>query len=104
MVGFFTTNLHLFAAGCAPPGFFGLPSWYSYLQLQENPLTHTCDVVNFAVPGGFLLIYGAIQYITSQGEPEKTAKAQSTIIDALIGLVIALISVGVVSFLGKQLG
>lgn len=52
---------------------------------------------------GFVIV-GAIQYITSQGEPEKTAQAQSTIINALIGLAIAVISVAFVSFAGHRLG
>jgi Type IV secretion system pilin len=121
-----TVSFPALAAGCgAQPGFFGIPTWYSYLQLQENPVTNTCDVVNFHVPGSFLLvalalldialhiaglvaiafvIYGGFQYVTSQGEPDKTSRARNTIIDALIGLVITFISVGLVAFLGNRLG
>lgn len=50
------------------------------------------------------VIYGAIMYVTSQGSPDQTAKAQSTIINALIGLAIAIIAVAFVSFLGNRLG
>lgn len=121
------SNSHLFAAGCGTPGFFGFPRWYSYLQLQVNPLTHACDIVpgSFHVPGSFVLvalalldialrlaglvtigfvIYGGIQYILSQGQPEKTAAAQSTVINALAGLAISLVAVALVSFLGSKLG
>ncbi len=52
---------------------------------------------------GFI-IYGGIQYMTSQGSPDDTKRAQQTIINALIGLVIALVAIGLVSFLGTQLG
>jgi hypothetical protein len=52
---------------------------------------------------GFVL-YGAIQYIASQGSPEATAKAQGTIINALIGMAIAVVSIAFVSFLGNKLG
>lgn len=52
---------------------------------------------------GFVL-YGSIRYITSQGNPENTASAQSTIINALVGLVIAIIAIGFVSFISSQLG
>jgi len=50
------------------------------------------------------VVYGAIQFIASQGNPEQTARAQSTVINALIGLAIAIISVAFVSFLGNRLG
>ena len=52
---------------------------------------------------GFVIV-GAVQYITSQGEPDKTAQAQSTIINALIGLAIAVVAVAFVSFVGFRLG
>ena len=51
----------------------------------------------------YVLISG-IQYIISQGKPEDTAKAQSTLINAFIGLVIALVAVAFVSFLGNKIG
>jgi hypothetical protein len=50
------------------------------------------------------VIYGGILYMTSQGSPDMTKKAQQTIINALIGLGIALIAVAMVSFIGNQLG
>jgi hypothetical protein len=50
------------------------------------------------------VIYGAIRYILSQGSPEETAKAQSTIVNALIGLALAMLAVGIVSFVGGKLG
>jgi len=49
------------------------------------------------------VIYGAIQYIASQGNPEHTARAQSTVLNALIGLAIAMVAVVFVSFLGNSL-
>lgn len=121
--------LQTFAAGCDKPEFFGLKPWYYYLQLQQDPNTGQCEVINFVLfePGknsSFLLIalvivddllrvaamvavgfliWGGIQYVTSQGSPDATGKAQNTIINALVGLVIALISAGFVSFLGNRL-
>ena len=50
------------------------------------------------------VIWGGIQYITSEGQPDKTKDAQQTIINALIGLVIAIISVSVISFIGNRIG
>ena len=51
---------------------------------------------------GFV-IYGAIQYITSDGAPDKTKEAQQTIINALVGLVIALIATTAVAFIGRTI-
>lgn len=111
-----------FAAGqCTDKTFLGLVPWYHYLNLNSS-----CDVTNFNLLGthsGVLLIllavvddllriagivavafviYGGIRYITSQGSPDETGKAQSTIMNALIGLAIAIIAVGVVSFIGNK--
>lgn len=105
--------------------FLGLKPWYHYLKLNTN-----CDITGFrifptdtsssdiplvalAVVDDLLriaglaalifVLYGAVRYIASQGNPEETAKAQSTIINALIGLAIATVAVGVVSFLGNKI-
>ncbi len=114
-----------FAACSNNTSLFGIPSWYSYLQVQENSVTKTCDVVNFQVPGSFLnvglaildmvlhlaaivavgyVIYGGILLVMSRGEPDKAAQGRQTIINALVGLVITLIAVGFVGFLGSKLG
>ncbi len=50
------------------------------------------------------VMYGGVRYITSQGEPEHTKAALSTIINALIGLAIAIVGATVMSFVGKKLG
>jgi len=105
-------------------GFLGLDPWYQYLNLDQT----TCEIKNFnimppdsdiplvllalandllriagLVAVGFVIV-GAIQLITSQGNPDDAANAQSTIINALVGLVIAIVAVAFVSFLGSKLG
>jgi hypothetical protein len=111
--------LRMVGAACRH-GFFGLPSWYEYLTLNPK----TCDIVRFKVPGDLILIglalvdmllhiaglaavvfviYGGIQYTTSQGSPDATAKAQNTIVNALIGLALAVVAIAFVSFLGKRI-
>jgi hypothetical protein len=120
-----THLITFFAADCSK-AFFGLKPWFEYLNLNNK-----CEIVNFNIlPGhghpsdvplillavvddllriagivavGFV-IYGAFQYVGSQGSPEAAAKAQTTIINALIGLAIAVISVATVSFIGHRLG
>lgn len=63
------------------------------------------DLVRVAglVAVGFI-IFGGIQYTTSQGSPDATKKAQQTIINALIGVVIAVLASGIVEFIGNKLG
>jgi hypothetical protein len=100
--------------------FFGLPAWFKYLQLDSQ-----CQVDKFNVPGDlvlvalalvdvllrlaglaaiFFIVYGGIQYTTSQGNPDATAKAQNTIVNALIGLALSVVAVAGVSFLANRLG
>lgn len=114
--------LKLFAANC-DPSFFGIPSWYHYLY-KAGKLSGTCAVNNtFKLPGDLLLvgfgvldillrlagliavgfiIYGGIQYVTSEGSPDKTKHAQGTIINALVGMVIAIMAAGAINFIGTQ--
>ena len=110
---------------CQEPSFFGLVPWYHYLNVDNRcniksftflkagesgdiPLVLLAvvdDLLRIAglVAVGFV-IYAGIQYITSQGEPDKTAKAQSAIINALVGLAVSIVAVGVVTYIGGRLG
>ena len=113
--------------------FFGLPVWYKYINTSAGP-NRTCDFSGFSFftkPGGafdpsniFLIllailddllvlagvvavgfvIYGAVQFMVGQGEPERMKKAQGTIPNAVIGLVIAIVAAALVNFLGTSLG
>jgi hypothetical protein len=49
-----------------------------------------------------MMIYGGIEFITSQGEPEQTKRARETAINALIGLVIAIVAATLVTFIAGQ--
>jgi hypothetical protein len=49
-----------------------------------------------------MIIVGALRYITSDGDPGKASTARMTVIYALVGLVIAVMSYGIVNFvIGK---
>lgn len=115
------------AAPCGSTTFLGLLPWYQYLQLSRDA-SGVCQVTNFHLLGAnsslllillvliddllriaglvavIFVIVGGIKYITSQGEPGAIAKALNTIINALLGLAIALIAIQFVSFLGNQFG
>ena len=115
--------LKTFAVGCSGGSFFGFPTWYKYLNLTT--VNGTCNFSNFKFwpPDNFLLIllaildillyvsgiiavifviYGGTQYVLSQGNPDNTKKAQSTVINALVGLVICILAATIVNFIGTQ--
>lgn len=101
---------------------FGIPTWYKYLSGVEE--TGGKCAVSFNFPGDIMLIaaaiieillriaalvavgfvlYGGVQYIMSQGEPDRLTAARSTIINALIGLAIAVVSIAVVVYVAGRL-
>lgn len=116
-----TALLDIVAKDCTK-GFFGFKPWYHYLEMDSQ-----CNIENFELLGSksdiplillaviddllrlaglvavFFIIYGGIMYATSQGSADQTSKAQSTIINALAGLAVAIIAVVFVSFLGNRL-
>jgi uncharacterized membrane protein (DUF373 family) len=51
-----------------------------------------------AIAAVVMLVYAGVQYIMSQGEPDKTKKALSSIINACVGLIIAMGAAAFVSF------
>ncbi|HSX43629.1 MAG TPA: hypothetical protein VLF59_06125 [Candidatus Saccharimonadales bacterium] len=113
-------------ANSCSKSFLGLETWFHFLPAKD--FNSDCSMTSFDALGtgsGFLLIamailddllriaayvavgyviYGGITYITSQGAPDQTKKAQQTIINALIGLATALIAAAIVSFIGNRLG
>lgn len=50
------------------------------------------------------VVIGGLQYTTSQGSPDDTKHAQQTIINALIGVVLAVLAASIVSYIGNTLG
>lgn len=103
--------------------FFGLPTWYKYLEFEQ--IEGTCSVkvddkgqavtlVLLAIGeimlyvSGFLavifVIVGGFKYIISQGEPQNIANSRKTILNAIIGLVIVLISAQLVKFIATKIG
>jgi hypothetical protein len=105
----------------AKTSFFGIPTWYEYLpvgdncavklELETNP--NQVWLIGLAIAdilltlsgliAVFFVIYGGYRYITSQFDPEGTKKAKDTVLNALIGLIIAILSTALVNFIGKTL-
>lgn len=101
---------------------FGLPTWYKYLECDADGKTISADInqnpnqlwligaaileimtrVAALAAVGFVM-YGGFRYLTSAGNPDKTAQARKSIINALIGLSIAIISTAAISFLATEI-
>ncbi|HSX43798.1 MAG TPA: hypothetical protein VLF87_02455 [Patescibacteria group bacterium] len=117
------------AGVCNGSSFLGFPTWYKYLEVQSVPIPDslgtgsTCHVyingfndiwlivaavieillrLAVLVAVGFV-IYGGIKYVTSQGEPDKMHEALKTIIDALVGLVIAIAASALIAFVAGKI-
>ncbi len=117
----------LFGAPCPGGSFFGFPKWYKYLNGNSSAvngqrvctpeLTGLNDIwlivlaiievlLRIAVVVAVMfVIVGGIKYITASGQtggggsPDKIGSAKKTVVDALIGLIIAVSATAVVSFI-----
>lgn len=72
--------------------------WRIVLNIVEDLL----QVIGYIAVG--FIIYGGFQYMTSSGAPEQAAQAQKTILNAAIGLGVAIASVGLVNLVARGLG
>lgn len=107
----------IFAAACHTE-FFLFPVWWKYLshpncQPQIQGLGDVWLIVAAiieialriaAIVAVVFVIYGGFSYTTSQGDPESTAKAKSTLVNALIGLAVAVMAAVIVAFIARSIG
>lgn len=116
----FITN---FAAACQPKGdFFGLPTWYKYLPgenlsdggcaVQIGKLSEVWLILAAilelllrlaAVAAIAMIVYGGVMFIMSEGNPDKTKKALGTVINACVGLAIAVVSAAMITFVAGRI-
>lgn len=105
---------------CPNTAFLGFKTWYSGLQNDGDctiispsdtaiggiqpyilkVIMNVADIIIMVVGyiAFFFVLYGGIQFVISQGNADKMAKARMTIMNALIGIVIASTSVIIVRF------
>jgi hypothetical protein len=105
--------------GCAK-SFFGIPVWYQYLGTDNgkdcNVNTDQKNVPALVVLGfidialylaGILavlmIIWGGYKFILSDGSPDQIAGGRKTILNAVIGLLIAIFSAQIVRFVASKL-
>lgn len=111
-----------FADVCSEKGIPIIPTWYHYIERAADETGRCGLIFNFPDDLGLValavveillrvaalvaigfVIAGGFKYITSEGEPERAKSAQQSIVNALIGLAIALLATGIVAFIGGQL-
>ncbi|MBP7857930.1 hypothetical protein KA016_02610 [Candidatus Saccharibacteria bacterium] len=101
-------EINMFDENCQVVGFHLLPdgsaTGSNKSHLPAVLLVIADDLLRLAglVAVAFVIVGGA-KYITSQGEPDRAKQARESIINALIGLAIAIVAAGVVSFIGNKL-
>jgi hypothetical protein len=99
------------------------PTWYKYVDHGWNPETNGCDVraripddlaaIGFAIfeiilriagiAAVFFVMYGGFLYLTSQGEPDRAANGRTTIVNALTGLLIAMLATAIVNLVARNI-
>lgn len=110
--------------------FLGLPTWYEYLQLDEDctvvgpsvanddgstrlDITKVITRVSLAIidilmrVGGMVafgfIVYSGFRFVMSQGNPDQEKAARETAINAIIGMVITIFAIAIVTFIGNRL-
>lgn len=118
--------------GCTN-SFLGIPTWYKYLNPQppncdielttkivndDGTISEKVDfkdiwLIGFAIieilsvlagiAAVVFVIIGGFKFITAQGAPDKTAEARNTILNALVGVLIAIVASRVVAYVAGKL-
>lgn len=116
---------------CEKKTFLGVRPWYNYLPYEKDTKTGKCSInypknasgevdssrviilvalamidilMGFAGIIAFIfIIVSGFKFVLSQGDPGKEKAARESLQNAVIGLVIALVAIGVVNFVGNAL-
>jgi hypothetical protein len=104
------------SAACAPPRLLTFPAWYRGLQRPDcsikspteaggistfiwsivlNVIEMMLQAVGYIAVG--FIIYGGFKFITGTGTPDTVVKARTTILNAVIGLILSIASIGIVN-------
>lgn len=101
------------AANAACGQFLTFPTWYegvincSGKQTVTDPQTVALTIIGNIVEivlqlvgyvSFFFIIYGGFLYMIATGDPSKLAGAKTTILNAVIGLIIAIFAVTAINF------
>ena len=99
--------------------FLGVPAWYEYLTVENDGSGGGCRVKAPEGKSAIILIalalvdillrlsalvalifvvYGGFRFTTAQGSPDAISKGKKTVVNALVGLVIAVLASQIVKF------
>lgn len=119
-----TNLLRIFGAPCTGGDFFGLPTWYKYLDSTTDANGKCVPSFDLSTPNSLwgialaiaemllrvaalvaigYIIYAGFIYMTSGGEAERAKNAKNTIINALVGLVISILAASIIAFVGNTI-
>ena len=115
-----SSNVVLAAEECGDERgtFFGIPTWDRGLEncdtvgIEEGSTNNVAIIINniiailISVAGLIAIIFvivGGFNFVLSSGNPEKANSARSTLINALIGLVIAIMARVVIEIIYNRL-
>jgi len=88
---------------------------YLLAQLNVTPLPHpnstrtipTILNIVWGITGAvsvLIIVLAGFRYVTSQGDPSKTAQAKDTILYASIGLAVTILAFSIVTFVVNRVG
>ena len=122
---FLNTSANAASVNCTnKTTFLGLPSWYEFLDVTDDGTGNGCSVrapqdksilvlIMLAIIDILLklaaliavvfVVYGGFRFTTAQGSPEGVASGKKTILNAIIGLVIAVLASQIVKFVAHLL-
>jgi hypothetical protein len=101
--------------------FLGFPTWYKYLNPRiegggcklDTGFPEVIPRIAFAlfeillrvagIAAVMFIVYGGFQYLISTGEPDKAKNARTTIINAVIGLLIVIFSTVIVNLVANNI-
>lgn len=88
--------------GSTPPGFCDEKGQDDLIATVKNVLNAVYFWVGIIAV--IFIIIGGVNYTISQGDPGKVAKAKSTILYAIVGLVVSLLAFAITEFVLNALG
>jgi hypothetical protein len=101
--------LSLILAGCLVLPVLSLADEELGAEIPDIPVTETLEkIANWLfyillfVAAIFIVIAG-VSFVTAQGDPEKFKKAKDTVLYAVVGIVVALLSRGIVALVNTVL-
>ncbi len=81
----------------SPTAVGGLPAFI--VKIALNVIEFMLQLVGYLAVG--YIIYGGFRYLTSTGSPDDIAAGKKTILNAVIGLVISIFSIGIVNVVAE---